>query len=97
MFFFHAWAHASLNILHTLQNIKMLRTFSRSLTRLSLQEAFQFAKRDFIERSKQRVSKVKDVQLTMKQKKRLMSLKEQNYVEAGADNKNEQRDERIGK
>ena len=49
---------------------------------MGLQEAFKFAKEDFIRRSKERVEQVKNAKLHAEKRKNLKNLKERNLEEA---------------
>ena len=54
----------------------------RTVVRVGLQEAFQFAKSDFIQRSKERMENVKNARLNAKKKKHLKNLKERKLEDA---------------
>ena len=54
----------------------------RSIVRVGLQEAFQFAKSDFIQRSRQRMERVKNARHIVKKNKDVRNLKEGNIDDA---------------
>eukprot|EP00112_Aurelia_sp_Birch-Aquarium-sp1_P017781 Seg4160.1 transcript_id=Seg4160.1/GoldUCD/mRNA.D3Y31 product="Alstrom syndrome protein 1" protein_id=Seg4160.1/GoldUCD/D3Y31 len=55
---------------------------TETVVRVGLQEAFQFAKSDFIQRSKERMEDVKNARLNALKKKHLKNLKERKLEEA---------------
>ena len=59
-----------------------LRFFCRSIVRVGLQEAFQFAKSDFIQRSRLRMERVKNARNLVKRRKDIGNLKERDIDDA---------------